>query len=59
MIRVLALLAAILAAAFAVQGSQATFTATKSNPGSSFATTAWPSSSRSENTAGADAAHRV
>ena len=40
MIRVLALLAAILAAAFAVQGSQATFTASKSNPGSSFTTTA-------------------
>jgi Bacterial Ig-like domain len=40
MIRVLALLAAILAAAFAVRGSQATFTASKSNPGSSFATTA-------------------
>jgi hypothetical protein len=40
MIRVLALLAAILAAAFAVQGSQATFTATKSNPGSSFTTNA-------------------
>jgi hypothetical protein len=40
MIRVLALLAAVLAAAFAVQGSQATFTATKSNPGSSFTTNA-------------------
>ena len=40
MIRVLALLAAVLAAAFAVQGSSATFTATASNPGASFATAA-------------------
>jgi hypothetical protein len=40
MIRALALLAAVLAAAFAVQGSQATFTATKTNAGSAFTTTA-------------------
>jgi chitinase len=40
MIRVLALLAAILAAAFAVQGSQATFTASKTNAGSAFTTVA-------------------
>jgi hypothetical protein len=40
MIRVLALLAAILAAAFAVQGSEAMFTASKTNAGSSFTTTA-------------------
>ena len=40
MIRALALLAAVLAAAFAVQGSQATFTATKANAGSSFTTAA-------------------
>jgi hypothetical protein len=40
MIRALALLAAVLAAAFAVQGSQATFTASQSNPGSSFTTNA-------------------
>ena len=40
MIRVLALLAAVLAAAFAVQGSSATFTAGASNPGASFTTAA-------------------
>jgi hypothetical protein len=40
MIRVLALLAAVLAAAFAVQGSQATFTASAVNSASSFATAA-------------------
>jgi hypothetical protein len=40
MIRVLAVLAAVLAAAFAVQGSQATFTASKTNGGSAFTTTA-------------------
>ena len=40
MIRVLVLLAALLAAAAAVQGSQATFTASKTNPGSSFVTAA-------------------
>lgn len=40
MIRVLALLAAILAAAFAVQGSEAMFTASKTNAGASFTTTA-------------------
>jgi len=40
MIRVLAPLAVILAAAFAVQGSEATFTASKTNAGSSFTTAA-------------------
>jgi chitinase len=40
MIRVLALLAAVLAAAFAVQGSQATFTANVTNPDSAFTTIA-------------------
>jgi hypothetical protein len=40
MIRALALLAAVLAAAAAVQGSQATFTASTSNAGSSFTTAA-------------------
>jgi hypothetical protein len=40
MIRVLALLAAVLAAAFAVQGSGATFTASKTNAGSAFTTIA-------------------
>ncbi|HSS56947.1 MAG TPA: Ig-like domain-containing protein [Solirubrobacteraceae bacterium] len=40
MTRIVVLLAAILAAAAAVQGSQATFTASKTNSGSSFATAA-------------------
>jgi chitinase len=40
MIRILALLAAVLAAAAAVQGSQAAFTATKTNAGSAFTTVA-------------------